>query len=84
MNAQILIDAIDRAGSLDAEKINGALKKTDLMTVYNRVVFDQDNFSRDPVSFGQWVKKGNTWVNEVVISNHDFLPKTADLLFPIP
>jgi len=81
---QILIDAIERAGSLEAEKINAALRKTDLMTIYHRVVFDEDNFSRDPVSFGQWVKKGNTWVNEVVISNHDFLPKTADLLFPIP
>lgn len=83
-SVQILIDAIERAGSQDVEKVNAALKKTDLMTIYHRVVFDEDNFSRDPVSFGQWVKKGNTWVNEVVISNHDFLPKTADLLFPIP
>ena len=81
---QILIDAVERAGALDTEKINQALKKTDLMTIYHRVAFDDENFSRHPVSFGQWVKKGDKWVNEVVISNHDFLPKTADLLFPIP
>lgn len=83
---QILIDAIERAGSLDAEKVNNALRKTDLMTIYHRVVFDDENFSRHPVSFGQWLKTDKPWVweNPVVISHHDFLPATADLLFPIP
>lgn len=81
---QILIDAIGRAGSLDTAKVKQALKTTDLMTIYHRVVFDEDNFSRLPVSFGQWVKTGKNWVNEVVISHHEFLPKTADLLFPMP
>jgi ABC-type branched-subunit amino acid transport system substrate-binding protein len=81
---QILIDVIERAGTLNADDILKALKTTDLMTIYHRVAFDDENFSRHPVSFGQWVKKGKTWVNEVVITNHEFLPKTADLVFPIP
>ena len=83
-SVQVMMDAIERAGTLDADAINQALKKTDLMTIYHRVVFDDENFSRLPVSFGQWVKKGDKWVNEVVITTHEFLPKTADLLFPIP
>ncbi|MBW1996814.1 MAG: ABC transporter substrate-binding protein [Deltaproteobacteria bacterium] len=85
-SVQILIDAIERAGSLDTEKVNQALRKTDLMTIYQRVVLDDENFSRHPVSFGQWIRvdKPWKWDNPVVISNHDFLPATADLLFPIP
>jgi len=82
-NTQVLIDAIERAGTFDSGKINEALKKTDLMTIYHRVVFDDENFSRYPVSFGQWVKKGKKWVNEVCITTHEFLPKTADLIFPM-
>jgi ABC-type branched-subunit amino acid transport system substrate-binding protein len=83
---QILIDAIERAGSIHPDKINQALKKTDLMTIYHRVVFDEDNFSRNAVAFGQWIQtdKSYVWDNPVVISQHDFLPSTADLLFPIP
>ena len=83
---QILVDAIERAGSIHPDKINQALKKTDLMTIYHRVVFDEDNFSRNAVAFGQWIHtdKSYVWDNPVVISQHDFLPSTADLLFPIP
>lgn len=84
-HTQVMIDAIERAGSLDAEKINAALKETDLMTVYHRVAFDEENFSRMPVSFGQWVKtdKAYKWENPVIISYHDFLPPTAEIQFPI-
>jgi len=83
---QVLVDAIERAGTLDSTKVNDALRETDLMTIYHRVVFDEDNYSRDPVSFGQWVKTDKPWVweNPVVISQHDFLPATAKLIFPIP
>ena len=85
-NAQVMIDAIERAGSLDADKINQALKETDLMTVYHRIKFDSENFSRVPVGFGQWVKtdKAYKWDNPVIISYHDFLPPTAEMLFPMP
>ena len=73
-NTQVMIDAIQRAGSLDADKINQALKETDLMTVYHRIKFDEENFSRVPVGFGQWVKtdKAYQWDNPVIISYHDF------------
>jgi len=83
---QVLVNAIERAGTLDSAKVNDAIRKTDLMTIYHRVVFDEDNYSRDPVSFGQWVKtdKPYVWENPVVISQHDFLPATAKLIFPIP
>ena len=85
-SVQVLIDAIERAGTLDQARVNEALRTADLMTIYHRVVFDNDNFSRNAVSFGQWVKTDKPWVweNPVVISQHDFLPVTAELIFPIP
>lgn len=83
---QVLVDAIERAGTLDSTRVNDAIRETDLMTIYHRVVFDENNFSRHPVSFGQWVKTDEpyVWENLVVISQHDFLPATAELIFPIP
>ena len=56
------------------------------MTVYHRIKFDSENFSRVPVGFGQWVKtdKAYKWDNPVIISYHDFLPPMAEMVFPIP
>jgi len=83
---QVLIDAIERAGSLDGEKINAALAETDLMTVRHRVKFNENHFSRGPIVFGQWQKTDKPWVWEcpVVFSKHKFIAATADPIFPIP
>jgi ABC-type branched-subunit amino acid transport system substrate-binding protein len=83
---QVLIDAIERAGSLDGEKVNAALATTDLMTIRHRVKFDENHFSRGPLVFGQWQKTDQPWVWEcpVVFSKHDFIQATADPIFPIP
>jgi len=84
---QVLIDAIERAGTLDADKVNNALDETDMMTLYHRVKFDPETrFSRVPISFGQWQKtdKPYVWECPIVFSKHDFLPTTAEFLFPIP
>ena len=40
MAVYVLKDAIERAGSLDSDKVVAALKKTDLMGVYGRIRFD--------------------------------------------
>jgi branched-chain amino acid transport system substrate-binding protein len=83
---QVVIDAIERAGSLDGEKVNAALAKTDLMTVRHRVKFDENHFSRGPLVYGQWQKTDKPWVWEcpVVFSKHDFIKATAAPIFPIP
>lgn len=85
-DTQVLFDAIERAGSLDGEKVNEALGQTDMMTIYHRVVFDKDQYSRVPVSFGQWQKSDKPWVwdNPIVFSEHDFMPAEAEMIFPIP
>lgn len=84
---QIMLDAIERAGSLDSEKVVQALRETDMATISTpRVIFDEFNSSRMPLAFGQWFKTDQPWVWEckTVSSEHDFAPVMADPLFPIP
>ena len=40
MAVQVLKDAIERAGSLDSDKVVAELEKTDVMGVYGRLRFD--------------------------------------------
>jgi branched-chain amino acid transport system substrate-binding protein len=82
---QVLADAIHRAGSIDPEKVNAAIKTTDLVTMDSRVAFDKDNYSRVPVAFGQWISvdKPYKYENPVVLSVNDDLAATAEWEFPI-
>ena len=85
-NGQALFDAIERAGTLDKEKVNEALAKTDMMTIVNRLAFDKDHFAQVPICWGQWFKtdKAYKWEWQTVLSMHDFIATTAKPLFPIP
>jgi branched-chain amino acid transport system substrate-binding protein len=83
---QILIDAIQRAGTLDREKVQAALATTDLQTIMSYVKFDANHFTYEPLAFGQWQKTDKPWVWEcpVVFSQLDFIKATAEPIFPIP
>jgi len=50
MAVYTLKDAIERAGSLDGDKVADALKKTDLMGVYGRIRFDPKSNQVIPAS----------------------------------
>ncbi|OGO20687.1 MAG: hypothetical protein A2144_03525 [Chloroflexi bacterium RBG_16_50_9] len=83
---QILLDAIERAGTLDKQKVNAALAETDLMTIRHRAKYDENQFSRFPICFGQWFKTSGpqVWDFKVIYSQHDFYPPTAEPIFPLP
>lgn len=83
---QVVIDAIERAGTLDADEICAALADTDLMTIRYRVKFDENQFSRGPLVYGQWQwdEEEEDWVCPIVLSKHDFISTTGEVLFPIP
>jgi ABC-type branched-subunit amino acid transport system substrate-binding protein len=83
---QVLIDAIQRAKSLDGEKVNAALALTDLKTIGQRVKFNEIHFSHAPLMFGQWFKtdKPEKWELKVVYSPHAFLPASGSPVFPRP
>jgi branched-chain amino acid transport system substrate-binding protein len=87
MSGQVLFAAIERAGTLDGAKVSEALRETDMMSMYGRIVFDKETqFHRFNVQFGQWRKTDKPWKWEapVVFSFNDNIPATAKLIFPMP
>jgi len=83
---QVIIDAVERAGTLELEPLNQALGETNMQTLMHHVEFDENHFSRMPLYVGQWQKTDEPWVWEcaIVFSRHDFIPVTAEPIFPIP
>ncbi len=84
---QVLVDAIQRAGSLDADKVCAALATTDLPTIRYTVKFDTANqFSRGPLVYSQWQYNATAgkWECPIVLSKHAFIPTTGNVTFPIP
>lgn len=52
--AQVLLDAIARAGSLDPAKINAAIARTDKVYAVGKVRFAADHTAKIPVVESQW------------------------------
>jgi len=75
--AQVLLDAITSAGSIDPEKINDAIRTTNKTYVVGPIQFDQFHTAKLPVVSLQW-QGGKT----VVIWPKN--ARTGDFLFPLP
>lgn len=75
--AQVLLDAIAAAGTLDRPKINEAIAKTDKIYVVGPVKFDAAHTARLPLVELQW-QSGKT----VVVWPKD--RATGTILFPLP
>ena len=87
--AQVMIDAIERAGDVDGDSINAALATTAQDTISGWVKFDPEtHFSPQPLSFGQWFydeeNEDEPFTLYIVASALDFIPAEADLIFPKP
>lgn len=86
--AQVMLDAIHRAGDVDGAAINAALATTDLNTLKGWVNFDPvTHFSAVPLSFGQWFydpeNAAEPFTQYITASALDFIPVQQDPLFPI-
>jgi branched-chain amino acid transport system substrate-binding protein len=75
--AQVLLDAIAAAGSLDASRINAAIGRTDKDYVVGPVKFDANHTSKLPIVELQW-QGGRT----VIVWPKD--RATGTMLFPMP
>ena len=76
---QVIVDAIERAGSLDGAAIRDALETTDLDTIAYKINYGaEDHSSPAPIYYFQWFwdEDEETVVLEVVVSQHDFLDTT--------
>ncbi len=83
---EMAFDVIKRAQSLDKQKILETLGKTDLDTVFGHIKYNEKHYCEIPLVGGQWVKgKQWPWDLEVVYNkNSPKLPKTAEMIFPLP
>ena len=83
---EVALSALERAGSLDKNKIREALTQTDLATIVGKISFNDQNFGKTPLVGGQWVK-GKEWPWDLRITynkENTFIPTTGEMIFPIP
>lgn len=78
--AQILLDAISRAGSTDKAKVNAAIAQTNKTYVVGPVHFDANHTSKLPLVEDQW-QNGQS---KVVFSSFPNIKPDGRFLFPIP
>lgn len=84
---QVMLDAIERAGSLDADAINKAISETDMLTINSRVKFiKEQQFSGIPLYVGQWTKvdKPHKWELPITFSEFETIPPSGEPIFPLP
>ncbi len=77
--AQVLLDAIARAGSTDKAKVNAAIGQTNKTYVVGPVKFDASHTSTLPLVMDQW----QNLQSKVVFSPASALKPTAKFLFPL-
>ncbi len=75
--AQVLFDAIKRAGTLDRTKVREAIQKTDLMTVNGRLTFPEKGSPVVKVILNQWQKGSYVTIWPLDLAD-------AKPLFPMP
>jgi branched-chain amino acid transport system substrate-binding protein len=78
--AEILFDAISRANSTNAAKINTAIGQTDQTFVVGPVKFAADHTATLPIVMDQWQGKGT----KVVSSPVSGIKPNGKLIFPVP
>ena len=78
--AQILLDAISRAGSTDAAKINTALGQTNKTYVVGPVKFAANHTAILPIVMDQWQGNGTKVVSSPVAG----IKPNGKLVFPVP
>jgi len=87
--AQIILDAIHRAGDVDGDAINAAIAATDLNTMKGWVNFDSDtHFSACPLAFGQWFydaeNEDEPFTLYITVSALDTIPEEQEPIYPLP
>lgn len=83
---EVAYDALKRAQTLDKAKLRDAIAATDLDTIMGYVKFTAQNYAPTPVVQCQWIKgKRFPWEMQIV-NNRGIpeIPKTGDLIFPLP
>jgi len=85
---QVAIDALERAGTIDRERINEAMAEVDVDTIAGHTDFKgvrgQLHYSPAVISFAQWVPAPppENWKLAVTFSTHPFIEVESEPIFP--
>ena len=79
---EVMADAFKRAGSTDPEKVQAALRETNLDTTYGNITFNDEQVGHVPIVFGQWVPD-EKWGYKKVILAADWTPEVTQITPPI-
>jgi branched-chain amino acid transport system substrate-binding protein len=83
---EMAFDVIKRAETLDKAKLRDAIEKTNLTTIFAPIKYNEKHYCEIPLVGGQWVK-GKQWpwdLETVYNKNAPHIPKTAEMIFPLP
>jgi len=83
-SVQVLVNAIERAGSTERDRVNQALAGTDMPSMQRRVRFDENHFSQEPLGFGQWFRTGKAQKWALSVSFSDRTPGVREAAAPFP
>ena len=67
-NVEILVDILERAGSLDPQKIIEATAATNLDTCIGNVQYNDEHVSVMNLVTGQWVYEDGGYVQKIVLN----------------
>ena len=85
--AQVMLQAIENAGSVDGDDINDALAAINMNSLCGLVNFDPvTHFSAQPLAFGQWYYDDveEEFTLYIVASALDEIPVEDSPIFPLP
>lgn len=70
-NVEILVDALQRAQSLEPAKVLAALSETNLDTIVGHIQYDENHVCIMPMVVGQWTVDGNdNWTLSIVANSY--------------
>lgn len=85
-NVEILVDVLQRAQSLQTDRILAALAETNLDTCVGHIEYDENNMCIMEIAIGQWVLDENgNWTQNIVSNQYTpHIPLTGDGMIPVP
>jgi branched-chain amino acid transport system substrate-binding protein len=82
---EVAFDALNRAQSLDKEKIRQAIETTDTNTLLGHIKYDDQHSCVMPFVAGQWSRNNHGQWEVKIVYNKQFpeIPKTGEFIFPL-
>jgi branched-chain amino acid transport system substrate-binding protein len=84
-NMELVIDALQRAQTLDAQALRDAIAATDIDTVIGHIKYNEQNWCEPMLLGGQWTKVDGKWIQNIIVNkNNTSVPLSSTPMKAIP